>query len=207
MQKQKSIILLSGGMDSLVTLAIAIDKGYIPYVLHLNYSQNTQEKELKAFNSICNYYSLLEKQRLIINIDYLKKIGGTSLIDVDKFHSCKEENNINVPDSYVPFRNANILAIGTSWAEVIGANAIFIGASQIDYSGYPDCRRVFFDAFENTILYGTKEDTNIKIITPLINMSKEDIVRNGIRLKVLLDYLGVVITVVIMFVANVIVEN
>jgi len=146
----------------------------------------TQERELKAFNDILEHYKI--ENKLIVDIEYLKKIGGSSLTDKNitvENHTVEDTiKNSAIPNSYVPFRNANILAIATSWAEVISANAIFIGASEVDFSGYPDCRRIFFDAFEQTINLGTKPDTRITIETPLIKMTKEDVVREGIKLKI-----------------------
>ena len=177
---RKAIVLLSGGLDSLLTLAIAIENGYKVFPLHLNYGQITQSKEEQAFHNIIHYYEITEK--LIVDIEYLKKIGGSSLTD----ENIRPENqqHSKIPNSYVPFRNANILAIATSWAEVIAAESIFIGASEVDFSGYPDCRRIFFDSFEQTINYGTKPETDIKIITPLIFMTKDEIVKKGIELKI-----------------------
>jgi len=184
--EKKAIVLLSGGLDSLLTLAIAINENYQPFPLHLNYGQITQERELKAFNDILEHYKI--ENKLIVDIEYLKKIGGSSLTDKNitvENHTVEDTiKNSAIPNSYVPFRNANILAIATSWAEVISANAIFIGASEVDFSGYPDCRRIFFDAFEQTINLGTKPDTRITIETPLIKMTKEDVVREGIKLKI-----------------------
>ena len=179
-KNKKAIILVSGGMDSLLTLAMAIKQGIEPYTLHINYGQNTQQKELKAYKSINSYYNISEEQTLIVDIDYLKKIGGSVLLEA-RFDIKK---NDNIPNTYVPFRNANILAIATCWAEVIGAEYIFIGASEVDFSGYPDCRREFFDTFEKTIELGTRPDTKIKILTPLISMTKEDIVRKGVELAI-----------------------
>lgn len=179
--KDKVIVLLSGGLDSLLTLAIAIENKFDVFPLHINYGQMTQSKEESACNNIIDFYNISEK--LVVNLDYLIKIGGSSLTD-SRITSEEMLQDNQIPNSYVPFRNANILAIATSWAEVIGAKAIFIGASEVDFSGYPDCRRVFFDAFEQTINLGTKPETNIKIETPLINMTKSDIVKKGIALKV-----------------------
>ena len=175
----KAIVLVSGGLDSLLTLAVAIQQKLSVSTLHINYNQATQKKELEAYNNIINYYNI-EKESLVVDIDYLKKIGGSNLTE-DNFN---KKNTDNIPNSYVPFRNANIIAIATAWAEVIEANYIFIGASEVDYSGYPDCRRVFFDAFEKTIELGTRPDTKISIITPLLKMTKEDIVRKGIELNI-----------------------
>ncbi|MCL2039469.1 MAG: 7-cyano-7-deazaguanine synthase QueC [Bacteroidetes bacterium] len=179
-KNKKAIVLVSGGMDSLLTLAIAIKQDVEPYTLHVNYGQNTQQKELKAYKNINNYYNIGAERSLIVDIDYLKKIGGSTLLGT----SFNIKKNDKIPNSYVPFRNANILSIAVSWAEVIGANYIFIGASEVDFSGYPDCRREFFDVFEKTIELGTRPDTKIKILTPLISMTKEDIVRKGVELDI-----------------------
>ena len=178
--KKKAVILISGGLDSLLTLAIAIKQGLEPYILHINYGQATHKKELKAYKDISAFYNISKQNSLIVDISYLKKIGGSNLTD-ENFNKPKTDE---IPNSYVPFRNANIIAIAVSWAEAIGANYIFIGASEVDFSGYPDCRREFFDAFENAIELGTRPDTKIKIATPLIKMTKEDIVKKGIELDI-----------------------
>ena len=175
---KKAIIMLSGGMDSCVTTSISINHGYKPYLLHVNYGQRTQRRELKSFHDIANFYNIEEK--LIVDITHLSKIGGSCLID-EKIDVPKANlENKEVPISYVPFRNANILSIATSWAEIINASAIYVGAVEEDSSGYPDCRRSFFDAFESVINTGTKPDTNIKIITPLISLSKKEIINKGL---------------------------
>jgi len=179
---KKAVVLLSGGMDSTVTLAIALSKKYKIAALHLNYKQKTEQRELKAFNDITKHYGISEK--LIIDVSFFKQIGGSSLTD-DKINITKATLNTNeIPTSYVPFRNGNILSIATSWAEIINANAIFIGAMQLDSSGYPDCRQNFFKAFQKAINLGTKPQTNIKIITPIINFTKKDIVITGTKLNV-----------------------
>ncbi len=167
-------------MDSALTAAIA-SKKYHPAFLHINYGQRTEKRELKAFNDIADYYKV--KERLVADISHLKKIGGSSLTDKKIKVSLPDLLNKNIPSSYVPFRNANILAIAVSWAEVIKAERIFIGAVEEDSSGYPDCRKVFFDAYNNMIKYGTKKDFNIKIEAPLIHLSKKDIVLKSLRLK------------------------
>lgn len=176
MSSDKAIILVSGGMDSLVTAAIASHK-YEPAFLHLNYGQRTEQRELKAFNDIAYHYKVAE--RLIVNLDYLAKIGGSSLTDKTIEVSKADIHNKEIPTSYVPFRNANILSIAVSWAEVIGAKKIFIGAVEEDSSGYPDCREVFYEAFNNMISLGTKPDTDIKIETPIIHMKKHEIIKMG----------------------------
>jgi len=176
----KAIILVSGGMDSLVTAALASEEYQLAF-LHLNYGQRTENRELKAFNDIADYYNINE--RMIVNIDYLARIGGSSLTDKSIEVSKADLKNTKIPTSYVPFRNANILSIAVSWAEVIGAKKIFIGAVEEDSSGYPDCRKVFYDAFNKVIQLGTKPDTDIKIETPIIHMKKHDIIKSGALLN------------------------
>ena len=168
-------------MDSCVTAASAISDGYRPAFLHINYGQRTKSRELKAFNEIADHYHVDKK--LVVDITHLSEIGGSCLTDQNIEVPDADLENEDIPISYVPFRNANILAIATSWAEVLGATAIYVGAVDEDSSGYPDCRRSFFDAFENTIDTGTQPDTHIKIITPLITLSKKDIVEKGIVLE------------------------
>lgn len=182
---KKAIVLLSGGMDSAVTLSYAIQMGYTVSALHLNYGQLTQKAELRAFEELCKYYSI--QDRLIVDISYLTQIGGSSLTDRNIKVKIAEEQFDGIPNTYVPFRNANILSIATSWAEVIGAEALFIGANQIDSSGYPDTRKEFFEVYENMIDLGTKPETKIKIYTPIIEMSKNQIVELGIKLKTPLE--------------------
>lgn len=181
----KSIVLLSGGMDSALTLAIAKSESESVAALHLNYGQRTQTKELKSYNDLCDYYEI--KDRLIVDISYLLNIGGSSLTDSTIEVEKANLENKDVPNSYVPFRNANILTIATSWAEVINANQIYIGAVQEDGSGYPDTREEFFRAFETVANLGTKPETNIKIKTPIINLSKKDIVLKAVELGVPLE--------------------
>lgn len=167
-------------MDSLVTAALASEEYQLAF-LHLNYGQRTENRELKAFNDIADYYNINE--RMIVNIDYLARIGGSSLTDKSIEVSKADLKNTKIPTSYVPFRNANILSIAVSWAEVIGAKKIFIGAVEEDSSGYPDCRKVFYDAFNKVIQLGTKPDTDIKIETPIIHMKKHDIIKSGALLN------------------------
>ena len=180
-----AVVLLSGGMDSALCAALAKEMGYDIATLHLNYGQRTQQRELKAYNELSDYYNVTD--RLIADVTHLNIIGGSSLTDNSIAVSKADLESTEIPKSYVPFRNANILAIATSWAEVIDANAIFIGAMQLDSSGYPDCRREFFDAFEQTIELGTKPDTHIQIITPIIDFTKKNIVNSAVRLRVPLE--------------------
>ena len=168
-------------MDSCVTVASAKADGYDLSFLHMNYGQRTEKRELKAFHDIADYYMVDE--RLVVDICHLSTIGGSCLTDKNIEIPDANLDNSDIPISYVPFRNANILSAAVSWAEVIKAIAIFVGAVEEDSSGYPDCRRSFFDAFEKVIDAGTKPETNIKIITPLITLTKKEIVEKGISLN------------------------
>lgn len=178
---ESAIVLMSGGMDSTVCAAIAIEQGFDVCALHVHYGQKTEKRESKAFNDVCEYYGII--QRLDIDISHLSKIGGSSLTDSAMPVMKASLNQDAIPTSYVPFRNANLLSIAVSWAEVIGAHAIFIGAVEEDGSGYPDCRREFFDAFEAMIDKGTKPNSHIRINTPIISLNKSEIVKEGRRLS------------------------
>jgi 7-cyano-7-deazaguanine synthase len=186
MSKTRALVLVSGGMDSCVTAAIA-NLEYEMSFLHVNYGQRTQQRELKAFYALAKHYGV--QQQLIADLTHLKSIGGSSLTDTHMkvteanpetlFHSKKND----IPTSYVPFRNANILSVAVSWAEVVGAKHIFIGAVEEDSSGYPDCRKEFYDAFNTVINLGTKPETKISISTPVINLKKSEIVKRGMELN------------------------
>ena len=181
MNKKTAICLVSGGMDSCVTAAIARSENDEIAFLHISYGQRTERRERKAFNDIADYYNI--EKRLDVSIEYLARIGGSSLTDKNIEVTEANLDAKEIPTSYVPFRNANMLSIATSWAEVLGAKAIYIGAVAEDSSGYPDCRPEFYDAFERAIEAGTKPDTNIKIKTPIIHLSKAEIVKKGIKLN------------------------
>lgn len=178
----KAVCLLSGGMDSSTLAYVAKSKGYEVLALHLNYGQRTENRELASAKKIA---SLLDAQAFVeISLDYFTKFGASSLTDkaiaVDTFDPARA----HVPNTYVPFRNANLLAIATSFAEAKEADAIFIGVQSLDYSGYPDCRPAFIEAFQKVIDLGTKDTTKITLFTPFIHMTKTDILREGIRLGV-----------------------
>ncbi|MBP9663671.1 MAG: 7-cyano-7-deazaguanine synthase QueC [Pyrinomonadaceae bacterium] len=177
----KSIVLVSGGMDSCVTGAIAARESDELAFLHVSYCQRTEERERRAFNDIADHYAV--EKRLDVSIEHLAKIGGSSLTDNDIAVTEADLNSQEIPTSYVPFRNANMLAIAVSWAEVIGATAIYVGAVAEDSSGYPDCRPEFYEAFEKLIDTGTKPDTHIQIRTPIIHLTKAEIVKKGIELN------------------------
>ncbi len=176
-----SICLVSGGMDSCVTAAIAAGDLDELAFLHVSYGQRTEVHERKAFNDIADHYRV--EKRLDVSIEYLARIGGSSLTDEKVAVTEADLTSKEIPTSYVPFRNANMLAIATSWAEVIGATAIYIGAVAEDSSGYPDCRPEFYEAFQKTIDAGTKPETRIEIRTPIIHLSKAEIVKKGIALS------------------------
>lgn len=176
----KAICLVSGGMDSCVTAAIAQRESDELAFLHVSYGQRTEARERRAFNDIADHYSI--EKRLDVSIEHLAKIGGSSLTDELVEVTEADLDSKEIPTSYVPFRNANMLSIAVSWAEVLGANAIYIGAVAEDSSGYPDCRPEFYAAFQRAIDTGTKPDTNIEIRTPIIELSKAEIVKKGIEL-------------------------
>jgi 7-cyano-7-deazaguanine synthase len=177
----KGIVLVSGGMDSLICAAIASKECDEIYFLHLNYGQKTEERELRSFRQLEDHYQ--PEDSLIVDITYLKQIGGSSLTD-DEIEVKDYDGNEDVPDSYVPFRNAHLVTIAVSWAEVNGADRIYIGAVEEDSSGYPDCRESFYKAMEKAVDQGTKDDTKIKLVTPIIHRSKSEIIKLGQELEV-----------------------
>ncbi|MDR4498817.1 MAG: 7-cyano-7-deazaguanine synthase QueC [Candidatus Scalindua sp.] len=179
-RKKLAIVLLSGGLDSCVTLAIASKEHEIA-LLHAQYYQRTQSRELIAFHKIANHFKVPEDRILITEIDYLKKIGGSSLTDKN-LPIDKGETGSVIPNTYVPFRNTLLLSIAVSWAEVIEAEKIFIGAVQQDSPDYPDCRKEYYEAFNKLVEVGTKPSTHIQVVTPIIGMKKADIVKRGIEL-------------------------
>jgi len=179
-KKAVAVVAVSGGMDSCVTAAIANEKYRLAFA-HINYGQRTEKRELKAFNDIADFYKV--KERLVIDYTHLSKIGGSSLTDINISVIKADLSSREVPTSYVPFRNANILSACVSWAEVLNAKVVFIGAVHEDSSGYPDCRPEFFSAFEKMIDLGTKPETNIRIETPVIRFSKSEIIKKGIELN------------------------
>ncbi|MFI5096822.1 MAG: 7-cyano-7-deazaguanine synthase QueC [Candidatus Acidiferrales bacterium] len=183
----KSVVLLSGGMDSCVCTAIARERHGAGNValLHAGYGQRTQKRERRAFDEIAGFYGVSEK--LIVQLDHFRAIGGSALTDKE---IAVPENGLGVPGpggseipvTYVPFRNAHFLSVAVSWAEAIGAQAIYIGAVAEDSSGYPDCRPEYYRVFQELIRVGTRPETHIEVVTPVIGMKKSDIVRQGLAL-------------------------
>lgn len=181
---EKSIVLLSGGMDSLVCAGLALKKMHDVSFLHLNYGQKTSDRERKSFDDIADFYGIKESERKIIDMTFLKQIGGSSLTDESiSVKNYAGDHPTVVPDSYVPFRNSIILSLAVSWAEAVGATKLYIGANHEDSPGYPDCRPSYYKAFNEVIKEGTKEG-KIEILTPVISMKKSEIVRLGQEIKV-----------------------
>jgi 7-cyano-7-deazaguanine synthase len=171
------ICLVSGGMDSCVTAAIAHQETEAVAFLHISYGQRTAKRERRAFEEIADYFSV--NNRLIVSMPHFGQIGGSSLTDKDISVAAADLHSPNIPTSYVPFRNAHFLAVATSWAEVIGASSIYIGAVAEDSSGYPDCRPEFYEAFQTVVDTGTKPQSRIQIRTPVIGLTKAQIVERG----------------------------
>lgn len=176
-----AICLVSGGMDSCVTAAIANEENDELAFLHVSYGQRTEKRERAAFEALADHYEV--KERLVISLEHLAKIGGSSLTDSRIPVTAANLSAPGIPSSYVPFRNAHLLSAAVSWGEVINASAIYIGAVAEDSSGYPDCRPEFYDAFQNVLDIGTKPETRITIETPVIAMRKSEIVQKGIELR------------------------
>ena len=180
-----AVCLVSGGMDSCVTAAIAHEENDDVAFLHASYGQRTSERERRAFEEIANHYRV--RKRLLVSLAHFGEIGGSSLTDTSVPIAPADLRNPEIPTSYVPFRNAHLLSVATSWAEVLGANSIYIGAVAEDSSGYPDCRPEFYDAFQQVITLGTKPQTRIEIKTPVIGMKKSEIIVKGISLEAPLE--------------------
>jgi 7-cyano-7-deazaguanine synthase len=175
----KAIVLMSGGMDSCVTAAIAAQDCRLA-ALHCSYGQLTQARERRAFEQIADFYGI--DGRLIVELPHLGRIGGSALTDP---HIPLREADLeatDIPASYVPFRNAHFLSVAVSWGEVIGAERIYIGAVEPDSSGYPDCRPEYYRIFNQLIRTGTRPETRLEIVTPLIHLRKHEIVKKGIEL-------------------------
>lgn len=181
-KKSKAIVLLSGGMDSCVTAAIANQTHQLA-LLHVSYGQRTERRERRCFEEIADFYGA--RDRLAVRLDSLAQIGGSALTDkriIVPESGAALAGNADIPVTYVPFRNAHFLSAAVSWAEVLGGTALFVGAVMQDSSGYPDCRPEYYRAFANVIREGTRSETHIEIVTPVIAMRKSEIVRRGIEL-------------------------
>jgi 7-cyano-7-deazaguanine synthase len=178
--RSPAVVLVSGGLDSCVCVAEAA-RNHDLALLHANYGQRTERRELQAFHAIADHYGA--RRRLVVDVTHLTAIGGSSLLDA----SLPLEEGLPapgdpVPSTYVPFRNAHLLSIATSWAEVLGASAIYVGIVAEDGSGYPDCTPAFVAAFGAAIASGTRPETRIELFAPLIDRDKAAIVRRGLEL-------------------------
>jgi 7-cyano-7-deazaguanine synthase len=184
--KSRAVVLLSGGMDSCVCAALAA-RDYAAAALHVSYGQRTEARERQSFQAICQHLNI--RETLLVRNEALRAIGGSALTDENiavPTGNPAANTSHDVPVTYVPFRNAHFLAVAVSWAEVLGAQKIYIGAVEQDSSGYPDCRPAYYDAFNQVIKTGTKPGT-IEIVTPLIRLRKAEIVRLGLELSAPFD--------------------
>ena len=184
MKKNRAVVLVSGGMDSCVTAAIARTTDDLALV-HVSYGQRTAAREWRAFEAIADFYGV--RDRLAVKMDHFAQIGGSALTDeriaVPERESVGDvERARDTPVTYVPFRNAHFLSVAVSWAETIGARAVYIGAVAEDSSGYPDCRPEYYKVFQELVNVGTRPETGIRIVTPVIGMRKSEIVKRGIEL-------------------------
>jgi len=187
-RRPKAVVLLSGGMDSCVTASIARETHALALV-HASYGQRTERRERQAFNEIADFYDV--RERLVVQLDHFAQIGGSALTDariaVPEGPTGAPIGGNEIPPTYVPFRNAHFLAVAVSWAEVIGATAVYIGAVAEDSSGYPDCRPEYYRVFQQLVREGTRPETHIEIVTPVIGMRKWEIVKWGMELGAPLD--------------------
>jgi 7-cyano-7-deazaguanine synthase len=185
---RKAVVLLSGGMDSCVCAAIARERHGAANLalLHAGYGQRTEQRELQAFTEIAEFYGV--RERMIVHLDHFRAIGGSALTDKNiavpenELHTPAGTQASTIPVTYVPFRNAHFLSVAVSWAEAIGATAIYVGAVAEDSSGYPDCRPEYYRAFQEVIRVGTRPETQIEVMTPVISLKKSEIIRRGIDL-------------------------
>jgi 7-cyano-7-deazaguanine synthase len=177
-KQSRAVVLLSGGMDSCVCAALAA-RDYDTAAVHISYGQRTEERERQSFLAICERLRIHDK--LVIRNEALRAIGGSALTDQAIAVPLFAPAGHSIPVTYVPFRNAHFLAVAVSWAEVLGAKKVYIGAVEPDSSGYPDCRPAYYKAFNDVVRTGTKEG-DIEVVTPLIAMRKNEIVRLGLEL-------------------------
>lgn len=176
--KERAVVLLSGGMDSCVCAALAA-REYEAAAVHVSYGQRTEQRERESFQKICDRLGI--RDRLMVRNEALRAIGGSALTDASIAVPDWQGGGEGIPVTYVPFRNAHLLAVGVSWAEVLGARKVYIGAVEPDSSGYPDCRPAYYRAFNEVVRTGTKQG-DIEVITPLIAMHKAEIVTLGLEL-------------------------
>ena len=179
---KRAVILVSGGMDSATAVYEAIERGYDPYFLHTSYGQQTENKEYECAKALADEVDAADL--LHIETEHLAQIGASSLTDDEMDVQEADLESDEIPTSYVPFRNSNLLSMAVSYAEANDCSAVFIGAHTEDFSGYPDCRPEFFEAFQQVIDVGTKPETDIELIAPFVEWSKTDIAQRGLELGV-----------------------
>lgn len=177
---QQAVCLVSGGLDSCVAVACAVNDGFEPALLHMQYGQRTENQELRAFQRIAKHYGA--RERLVCELPHFREIGGSALTDARLSLDEGDSERGDVPVSYVPFRNAVLLAVAASWAEVVGARRLYVGVVHEDSLGYPDCSPAFVDAMNRAVQTGTRPDSRITIRAPLIELNKAEIVRLGMQL-------------------------
>ena len=197
-ERPRAVVLVSGGMDSATAVAEAIDRGYDPLFLHTSYGQRTEHREAECARLLAEHFDASDV--LHVETDHLARIGASSLTDEAmavgdaEMRSDGEEGERDrgdasddaeeIPNTYVPFRNANLLSMAVSYAEAQDAEAVFVGAHSEDYAGYPDCRPEFFEAFERVVETGTRPETSVAVEAPFVERSKIDIVERGTELDV-----------------------
>ncbi|QPV62071.1 7-cyano-7-deazaguanine synthase QueC [Halosimplex litoreum] len=181
----RAVILVSGGMDSATAVYEAMDRGYEPYFFHTSYGQETETKERECAEALAGDVDAADFCH--VETRHLAAIGASSLTDAEMDVADADLDSEEIPTSYVPFRNANLLAMATSYAEATDCSAVFIGAHSEDFSGYPDCRPEFFDAFQQVMRVGTKPETEIELVAPFVEWSKTDIAERGLELDVPYD--------------------
>lgn len=179
--KQLAVVLLSGGLDSCVTAALARQNSDLA-LLHLDYGHRTNARERRAFHNIADHYGVRAQRRLAAVTDALRRVGGSALTDRNVPVPDADADRNDVPVTYVPFRNALFLSLGVAWAESVGASSVYLGAVEEDGSGYPDCTQAFCDAFARAVDSGTRPASRIRILTPVIHLKKHQIVRLGVEL-------------------------
>jgi len=181
---ERAVVLVSGGMDSATTAYEAAARGYDLYLLHTSYGQNTETKEYECARALAEREDLPVRDFFHVETDHLRRIGASSLTDDALDVADADTDSDEIPSSYVPFRNANLLSMAVSYAEANDCGAVFVGAHSEDYSGYPDCRPEFFEAFETMVDVGTKPETDVAVEVPFVHDSKTDIVERGLELDV-----------------------
>ena len=184
----RAVVCLSGGLDSCVAAAVARDQGCQLWLCHVTYRQRTWRRELRAFRDIARSFGVPEGRQLVAELAHLGRLGGSSLTEEAlPVPQGEPASGAAIPSTYVPFRNTQIIAVAVAWAEVLGAEAVYFGATEVDFSGYPDCRSAYFEAYQRLIDLGTRPETHIRLVTPLVHLSKADIVRQGHRLRAPLE--------------------